>query len=609
MTMHGMSLPTSPMLSHRSVRTPRTGSPTGAGLLKSAVPAEVRGRVATPAADKLARSSGPAEEPPIFAARRCSGSGAASSSTARPCSPKPPNCEPPPGGGRPPVLAQAGQAASSSSHQSPSPKPPSRASVQASSNSSNLSLLASALASPILASRELSDGLGGRASAAGLRAQVGRCSVSPKLLPREVAASSRLQSVSEPQALDYSPDSQSSPGSLSSQATTGISGGAASSTATAGGSSTAAASSAPASLSLKAPPGAGSACGAQRASQPSASPQPARVPQRMASQRSLGGGAGGGAQSSRHPPQRAFSMGSIDSVSTGGASVPPLQQPRHEASAQPPQGQRRRRHEPSPQGQRPPSEQQGHAHPTEVLVEAAGEEKAKKGVDSGRSSVGRQSTTAPSSRSPRARLKADVSSSSLPCYRRESSLLMLKADSVLSRLETSSSTSSVGRESISTAPGSGSIHTARARHRACVAHLRGIQEQMEDLVAENEALRYANGELHKQMSDLQVKHDAAQCHLDSAITLAVTPRTRRTLDAQKKLLQPALGARLASSFVEAKYQKAQKEKVTRLLQEHTEEPCATKSGAAPEGALSRAPDEPPRGADGEVGDADPTPSE
>eukprot|EP00415_Alexandrium_ostenfeldii_P001248 UN1248 len=210
-------------------------------------------------------------------------------------------------------------------------------------------------------------------------------------------------------------------------------------------------------------------------------------------------------------------------------------------------------------------------------------------------------------------MKADVSSSSsLPPYKRENSLLMLRADSVLSRLETCSSTSSACGGSASTASSARGAPTssmpngllaARARHRACVGYLRSIEEQMEELVAENESLRSSNMDLHQQNTELQVKHDAAQCHLDNAITQAVTPRTRKSLEAQNKLLQPALGMRLASSFVEAQYQRSQKEKVTRQLYEYSSESCATKSGAACESALSRTPDGPLPDANGDVDDA------
>merc|ERR1712039_336418 len=78
-------------------------------------------------------------------------------------------------------------------------------------------------------------------------------------------------------------------------------------------------------------------------------------------------------------------------------------------------------------------------------------------------------------------------------------------------------------------------------------------------------LRASNEQLSRQVSDLQVKHDAAQSHLDAAITQQITPRTRRNLDSQARLLQPALGRRLASSFVESRHHKALKERASREL--------------------------------------------
>merc|ERR1712060_369090 len=78
---------------------------------------------------------------------------------------------------------------------------------------------------------------------------------------------------------------------------------------------------------------------------------------------------------------------------------------------------------------------------------------------------------------------------------------------------------------------------------------------------ENKELRASNHELTRRVTDLQVKHDAAQSHLDAAITQQVTPRTRRTLDARQRLLQPTLGARLAASFVGDRHLKQQKDAV------------------------------------------------
>jgi len=154
------------------------------------------------------------------------------------------------------------------------------------------------------------------------------------------------------------------------------------------------------------------------------------------------------------------------------------------------------------------------------------------------------------------------------------------------------------------------LQAARARHKACVSHLRTIAERVEDLEAENAELRASNEQLQRQVAELQVKHDAAQCHLDASITLAVTPRTRRGLEAQKRLLQPALGVRLASSFVEARHQKLQKEKANRHFQQGTPERMhATKSGAdalSPRGPLPAG--AAPAAVHGEAEETPPTPT-
>lgn len=130
---------------------------------------------------------------------------------------------------------------------------------------------------------------------------------------------------------------------------------------------------------------------------------------------------------------------------------------------------------------------------------------------------------------------------------------------------------------------------------------------MEDLEAENAALRANNHNLHQTISNLQVKYDDAQCHLDATMTLQVTPRTRRTLEAQKKRLQPALGA-LASGYVEAMHHRAQREKVNRQSQQgNLEEMCTTKSGT--DAQSSQPLDTPPSDVNGPFEDVALTPSE
>merc|ERR1711920_1019719 len=112
------------------------------------------------------------------------------------------------------------------------------------------------------------------------------------------------------------------------------------------------------------------------------------------------------------------------------------------------------------------------------------------------------------------------------------------------------------------------LQTARDRHRRSVSHLRGMAELVKDLQEEVRGLRSENAGLstkletaHNTIEDLQVKHDAAQSHLDATITQQVTPRTRSNLDARQRLLQPTLGARLAASFVGDRHLKHKKDAV------------------------------------------------
>jgi len=449
--------------------------------------------------------------------------------------------------------------------------------------------LAGALAPPEVSGGDARDG--GSPGHTWAQAQVpGRCrSGAPppvarlaELLPGECLSSGRAPSAAQFQALDSSPDSEPSAAS-SIQAASG---------------------STPVSARGGCPASAGHTPNWPKAQ----AADKAAAPTRMASQRSLGARAGGGVPPHSLRTQRAASTGDLDCPwAEGGATMSArLRQatsPQKRQSLSP-QGPLRRR-----QPGQPPAEPLGSdAHHAEVPVEAAVEEKAKKGVDSGRSSVGRQSTAAPASRSPRARQKADTSPGpSSSTRRRDSSVLLLRADSVLSRLETSSSNSSLGAGSGSTsssargvpaaATSTGCIRAARARHKACVAHLWSIQELVEDLEAENAALRASVTEVQRQLENLQVEHDAAQCHLDATITLAVTPRTRRSLEAQKRLLQPALGVRLASSFVEARHQRTQKEKMVgrQLQREASEELHAPRSSTDARGARPGSPSPPPRG--------------
>merc|ERR1712232_1118273 len=121
-----------------------------------------------------------------------------------------------------------------------------------------------------------------------------------------------------------------------------------------------------------------------------------------------------------------------------------------------------------------------------------------------------------------------------------------------------------------------SLSGARARHKECVdclhsiaKHVQDLESHVKDLQAENKQLRATNVELRTLVDEVQAKHNAAQSQLDASITMSITPRTRRNLDAQKRKLQPALGVSLASAFVEARYQKHQKEIATReFVQEH-----------------------------------------
>lgn len=105
-----------------------------------------------------------------------------------------------------------------------------------------------------------------------------------------------------------------------------------------------------------------------------------------------------------------------------------------------------------------------------------------------------------------------------------------------------------------------SIQTARERHSRSVSHLRSLADLVKDLEDENKELKHDKDLLLQRVEDLQVKHDAAQSHLDHAIIQQQTPRTRRSLEAQARLLQPSLGKRMATSFVEARHLKTQKEK-------------------------------------------------